>query len=100
MNQNSQSNHENHSIRYAEGFVSLGSLCMMNAAAPDGEPPRRINDCNLSKTSCPAVPRRGPEAGDPRKYYNIHEEIIVFSTQTLLGARECGISAQAIEASS
>jgi len=40
---------------------------MMNAAAPDGAPPRRINDGNLQKPHCPAVPRRGPEAGDPHK---------------------------------
>ena len=34
---------------------------MMNAAAPDGTPPRRIGDKN-SKNSLPAVPRRGLEA--------------------------------------
>ena len=38
---------------------------MMNAAAPEGAPPRRINDLKdkYRKHSCPAVPRRGPEAG-------------------------------------
>jgi hypothetical protein len=47
---------------------------MMNAAAPDGALPRRFN-CRTwilkffsglkKKTFCPAVPRRGPEAGSP-----------------------------------
>jgi len=39
----------------------------MNPAAPDGAPPRRIGVCRyICKTPhCPAVPRRGPEAGDP-----------------------------------
>ena len=37
-------------------------LCgSMNAAAPDGAPPRRIN--NYSKNTLPSVPRRGPEEG-------------------------------------
>ncbi len=40
----------------------------MNAAAPEGTPPRRINDGNLLKPPCPAVPQRGPEAGG---YHNI-----------------------------
>ena len=41
---------------------------MIVVAAPDGAPPRRNNDCYLNKkTDCPAVPRRGPEAGSPPK---------------------------------
>jgi hypothetical protein len=40
---------------------------MMNAAAPDGTPPRRINFLRKKTVICPAVPRRGPEAGSPRK---------------------------------
>jgi hypothetical protein len=36
---------------------------MMNAAAPEGTPQRRISDFK-KKSPCPAVPRRGPEAGD------------------------------------
>jgi hypothetical protein len=42
-------------------LLSLSSSGMMNAAAPDGAPPRRIN--NYSKNLLPAVPRRSPEAG-------------------------------------
>jgi hypothetical protein len=42
-------------------LLALYSSGAMNAAAPDGAPPRRIN--NYSKTPLPAVPRRGPEAG-------------------------------------
>ncbi len=34
----------------------------MNAAAPEGTPPRRISDI-FKKTPYPAVPQRGPEAG-------------------------------------
>jgi hypothetical protein len=45
---------------------------MINAAAPEGTPPRRINDGNLLKLPCPAVPRRGPEAGDPRNIIDFH----------------------------
>ena len=35
---------------------------MIVAAAPDGAPPRRNNDCYLYKKTpdCPAVPREGP----------------------------------------
>ena len=36
----------------------------MNAAAPEGTPPRRIRNLPLRKLPCPAVPRRGPEAGN------------------------------------
>ena len=36
----------------------------MDAAAPDGTPPRRINLLIKKTVICPAVPRRGPEAGD------------------------------------
>jgi hypothetical protein len=36
----------------------------MDAAAPDGAPPRRINLLIKKTAICPAVPRRGPEAGD------------------------------------
>jgi len=45
---------------------------MINPAAPDGAPPRRINDENLLKPPCPAVPRRGPEAGDHRNIMDFH----------------------------
>jgi len=39
----------------------------MNAAAPEGAPPRRINNMkHFRKTpNFPTVPRRGPEAGSP-----------------------------------
>ncbi len=36
----------------------------MDAAAPDGAPPRRINYLGKKTAICPAVPYRGPEAGD------------------------------------
>jgi len=37
---------------------------MMRTAAPDGTPPLRIgNEEGGERTSCPAVHRRGPEAG-------------------------------------
>ncbi len=39
----------------------------INAAAPEGAPPRRINDEKFEKPPCPGVPRRGPEAGNPPK---------------------------------
>jgi len=39
---------------------------MINPAALDGAPPWRINGENVLKPSCPAVPRRGPEAGNHR----------------------------------
>ena len=42
-------------------LLALSSSGAMNAAAPDGAPPRWIN--NYSKTPMPAVPRRGHEAG-------------------------------------
>jgi hypothetical protein len=36
----------------------------MNVAATDRAPPRRIDDKKIKKKlPCPAVPRRGPEAG-------------------------------------
>jgi hypothetical protein len=37
----------------------------MDAATPDGAPPRRINYTIKKTTICPAVPYRGPEAGSP-----------------------------------
>jgi hypothetical protein len=45
---------------------------MMDVAAPERTPPRRINDGNLLQLPCPAVPRRGPEAGDPRNSMDFH----------------------------
>jgi hypothetical protein len=36
----------------------------MDAAAPEGAPPRRITLLRKKTVICPAVPRRGPEAGD------------------------------------
>jgi hypothetical protein len=45
-------------------------LIAMNAAAPGGAPPRRIMAAKKGKPPCPAVPRRGPEAGNLRKYSN------------------------------
>jgi hypothetical protein len=36
----------------------------MNATAPDGAPPRRF-EFQKVKLPSPAVPRRGPEAGEP-----------------------------------
>ena len=59
----------------------------MNTAAPDGAPPRRISKKNQTKrvhTSCPAVPRRGPEAGVliKRRFHGLDVELIyaVFPT--------------------
>ena len=40
---------------------------VMNAAAPEGTPPRRIS-YKKPNTSCPGVPRRGPEAGNSHKF--------------------------------
>ena len=40
---------------------------MINAAAPEGAPPRRINLLRKKTVICPAVPKRGPEAGSPHK---------------------------------
>jgi len=45
---------------------------MINPAAPEGTPPRRINDGNVLKSPCPAVPRRGPEAGNHRIIMDFH----------------------------
>jgi hypothetical protein len=39
----------------------------MNAAAPEGTPPRRIRYI-IQKPPRPTMPRRGPEAGYPRKF--------------------------------
>jgi hypothetical protein len=40
----------------------------INAAAPEGTPPRRINDQKkYEKPPCPGVPRRCPEAGNHPK---------------------------------
>jgi hypothetical protein len=46
----------------------------MNTAAPEGAPPRRFNDLKekCRKPSCPAVPHRGPEAGDLRIIGTFH----------------------------
>ena len=43
----------------------------MDAAAPEGSPPRRIGT-NNSKKTLPAVPLRGPEAGFHRIHYDFH----------------------------
>jgi hypothetical protein len=43
------------------GLLPLSPLVTMNAAAPDGVPPRRIGDKKFNKNSLPAVPLRGPE---------------------------------------
>jgi len=49
---------------------------MINAAAPDGAPPRWISNLKiLKKPPCPAVPRRGPEAGNPEKD-NFHINVL------------------------
>ena len=62
--------HENRIIQILleNGFC----IIIMNATAPEGTPPRRINDGNELKLPCPAVPRRGPEAGGPRKIMDFH----------------------------
>jgi len=45
---------------------------VMNASAPDGASCVAENDGNLPKRSCPAVPRRGPEAGNHRNIMDFH----------------------------
>ena len=55
---------------YTDGVTHTPNA--INAAAPDGAPPRRINDGNVLKRSCPAVPQRGPEAGDHRNSMDFH----------------------------
>ena len=52
------------------GLLPLYPSGTMIAAAPDGSPPWRIGDYKFKKNSLPAVPRRGPEAGVLRRYYN------------------------------
>jgi hypothetical protein len=42
---------------------------MINAAAPDGAPPRRINLLKKQTVICPAVPKRGPDAGALTKFH-------------------------------
>jgi hypothetical protein len=44
----------------------------MITAAPEGSPPRRISNKQFKKNHCPAVPRRGPEAGFNRIHYDFH----------------------------
>lgn len=45
---------------------------MMNAASPEGSPPRRfLVSENPHKISCPAVPWRGPEADCHRKFSSL-----------------------------
>jgi small nuclear ribonucleoprotein (snRNP)-like protein len=46
---------------------------MMNAAAPEGTPPRRIKSKKFQTPSCPAVPRRGPEAGNHHKITGLND---------------------------
>jgi hypothetical protein len=48
----------------------------MDAAAPDGAPPRRINyrEHFGKYTNCPPCPARGPEAGSPH-ICNFHDSI-------------------------
>jgi len=41
-------------------FENILFTIMMNAAAPYGAPPRRINDGNVLKSPCPAVPKERP----------------------------------------
>ena len=53
-------------------LFSLYPFGRIIAAAPDGAPPRRIDDQKIKKTPCPAVPRRGPEAGVLRIHYDFH----------------------------
>ncbi len=62
----------------------------MNAAAPEGAPPRRINDRNILKLPCPAVPRRGPEAGDPRNIMNFHSSGVKSRSYAFLQNRKLG----------
>ena len=54
-----------------QGLLPFSPSGTMNAAAPDGARPRRIGD--YSKNSFPAMPRRGPDAGIFRLYYNFHD---------------------------
>ena len=44
----------------------------MDAAAPDGTPPRRLKELKNAETFLPAVPRRGPEAGVNRIQFDFH----------------------------
>jgi hypothetical protein len=46
---------------YDEGALYTPNA--INPAAPEGAPPRRINDGNMQKTSCGAVPEKRPCSG-------------------------------------
>jgi hypothetical protein len=50
--------HENQIIQIV--FENDFCIIMMNPAAPGGTPPRRINDGNVQKPSCPAMPEERP----------------------------------------
>ena len=41
---------------------------MINPAAPDGAPPRRINDGNLLKLPCPAIHKERSWGREPSHY--------------------------------
>ena len=60
-------------------YLSIHS--MTNAAAPEGAPPRRVHESD--KIFLPAVPRRGPEAGNAHIYPNFHGKIVMFFPQML-----------------
>ena len=55
------------------GHIAMGAVApktpvSIHAAAPEGAPPRRISNQRPLKLPCPAVPRRGPEAGSHRSF--------------------------------
>jgi hypothetical protein len=54
------------------GICNLLKRYMMIAPAPDETPLRWISDTRSSETSRPAVPRRGPEAGE------YHKKLMIF----------------------
>ncbi len=57
----------------------------MNAAAPGGAPPRRINDSKeaILMNPCPAVPRRGPEANEPSQNFLLPVSMVPGRTRSV-----------------
>jgi hypothetical protein len=54
---------------------------MINAATPTGRPRGGFSEMTVLKRPCPAVPRRGPEAGNIHRIIMMEKEGKKFTTK-------------------